>query len=171
MSFYYQWMQGEASSYHRTRINWSLVGLFSCSKFRFPHHLDRGKKGVLHSSSTMTSIESKVRVSMYCMCTGCVLIACAAEKGGDELQKEDYIRLYDTTASFEVVPVSHILGRLPIMPDFADRTIPHRVSKQQKIAFPLGRCDSTNSTHDGSNLFYVNHFAMTWSRSKTSLFR
>jgi hypothetical protein len=111
---------------------------------------------------------------LYCVCAQCVILICLwffPERGGDELQKEGHIRLYETTNSFEVLPVTHILGRLPILPDFGDPSIPHRMNGKAKAWFPLGTCDSSEGAQDGSKLFYVNHFAMTWARSKRSLFR
>jgi hypothetical protein len=87
----------------------------------------------------------------------------------DELQQQGYIRLYEPTDWFEVVPVTHILGKLPIFPDFSTRTIPHSMTGQP--GFPKGKCDSHDGKQLGSKIFYINHFAMTWSRSKLSLFR
>jgi hypothetical protein len=87
----------------------------------------------------------------------------------DELQQQGYICLYEPTDWFEVVPVTHILGKLPIFPDFSTRTIPHSMTGQP--GFPKGKCDSHDGKQLGSKIFYINHFAMTWSRSKLSLFR
>ena len=87
----------------------------------------------------------------------------------DELQQQGYVRLYEPTDWYEVIPVTHILGKLPIFPDFSTRTIPHSMSG--KPGFAKGECDSQDGKQLGSKLFYINHFAMTWSRSKLSLFR
>lgn len=87
----------------------------------------------------------------------------------DELQQQGYVRLYEPTDWYEVIPVTHILGKLPIFPDFTTRTIPHSMSG--KPGFAKGECDSQDGKQLGSKVFYINHFAMTWSRSKLSLFR
>jgi hypothetical protein len=93
----------------------------------------------------------------------------AAEK--DDLASQSYQRLYSTEGCYTVVPASFILGKLPIMPDFGTQSIPHIYSKRQAKDFPHGRADSSSSTRDGSKLYYINHFGLTWSRSKLSLLR
>jgi hypothetical protein len=85
--------------------------------------------------------------------------------GTDELSREGYQRIY-TTESYEVVPKDFILGKLPIMPDFGTPTIPHTLGRLKNDYFMLGKADSAIGKQDGSNIFYINHFAMTWSRSK-----
>ncbi len=83
----------------------------------------------------------------------------------DELSREGYQRIY-TTESYEVVPKDFILGKLPIMPDFGTPTIPHTLARLKNDYFMLGKAYSANGKQDGSSIFYINHFAMTWSRSK-----
>jgi hypothetical protein len=92
-----------------------------------------------------------------------------AEK--DDLASQHYQRLYACEGSYTVVPACYILGKLPIMPDFGTPSIPHHYSKRQAKDFPNGRADSSSLTHDGSKLYYINHFGLTWSRSKLSLLR
>lgn len=91
----------------------------------------------------------------------------------DELHpaSNNHIRLYEPADWYDVVPASHILGRLSIAPDFGSPTIPHTMRNQKRRCFPMGSCDSADGATKGSRLFYINHFAMTWSRSKQSLFR
>lgn len=90
----------------------------------------------------------------------------------DQLQLGHHQRLYEPSEPwYEVLPVHFILGKLPIMPDFGTPTIPHKYQTRQQHGFPRGKADSSSSKHDGSKLYYINHFAMTWSRSKPSLFR
>jgi hypothetical protein len=89
----------------------------------------------------------------------------------DELASQHYRRLYDTEGCHTVVPASFILGKLPLMPDFGTPSIPHRYTKRQQKDFPHGRADSSSTSHDGSKLYYINHFGLTWSRSKLSLQR
>jgi hypothetical protein len=86
----------------------------------------------------------------------------------DELSRHGYQRLY-TTESYEVVPQDFILGKLPLMPDFGTPTIPHKFAGLRNEHFTLGKADSAHDKHDGSSLCYINHFAMTWSRSKVCM--
>jgi hypothetical protein len=65
--------------------------------------------------------------------------------------------------------VEYILGRLPLMKNYSTPTIPSRMATRRAEAFPRGAADGTRGK--GSRLFYVNHYAMTWSRCKESLFR
>ena len=57
------------------------------------------------------------------------------------------------------------------MPDFGTPTIPHQYSHRKAAWFPKGKANTTLSKEDGSKLYYINHFAMTWSRSKLQLYR
>jgi hypothetical protein len=114
------------------------------------------------------------------MCVGTCADTCfkmlthVLETESDELQKEDFLRLYECTKpnfSFEVLPITHILGKLPIMVDVCTPSIPSHYYKQEKEGFPRGHANSAKDKQDGSKLYYVNHFGMTWSRSKLSLHR
>ncbi len=105
-----------------------------------------------------------------CLCTVldyCLTVCMHTDK--DELANSGFLRLYETTNSWEVIPVEHILGRLPIMKNYATPTIPSRFASRKPTAFPLGKADTAREK--GSKLFYVNYYAMTWSRCKESLFR
>ena len=55
-----------------------------------------------------------------------------------------------------IVPVTHILGRLPLTPAGETGTAPHGK------AFPRGKAVSTLSPCSGSLLFYINTWAMQW---------
>lgn len=61
-----------------------------------------------------------------------------------------------------VVPLSHILGRLPLLPAGNYGTIPHNMSGRKDACFPRGRCDRRGAPGTGSFLFYINSWAMTW---------
>ncbi len=87
----------------------------------------------------------------------------------DELEAEGHIRLYEPDDWYDVIPVEYILGRLPLMPDFGTRTIPHKWAKHKNLLFPKGKADSSHDAQDGSKLFYVNHFAMSWARTYKNL--
>ena len=82
------------------------------------------------------------------------------------MAKQNHIRLYEPCPKehFDVIPIDNILGKVSLMPDVSDPTIPSRV--KGKSGFPLGRTGP-----NGSRLWYVNHYAMIWSRSKKSLYR
>ena len=63
-----------------------------------------------------------------------------------------------------VVPLSHILGRLPLLLAGNYGTIPRNMSGRKDACFPRGRCDGRGAPGTGSFLFYirVNSWAMTW---------
>jgi hypothetical protein len=102
----------------------------------------------------------------------CVTHACMLRLAeADELSLHHYQRLYEPGGCYTVVPATFILGKLPLMPDFGTPTIPHSYSKRQLSAFPHGKADSSTMSRDGSRLYYINHFGLTWSRSKLSMQR
>jgi hypothetical protein len=104
---------------------------------------------------------------------------CLAEE--DMLATEGHIRLYEPksktrkdyvfTEIFEVIHVTNILGKLSLMPDFGSKTIPFKHRRLRKAKFQFGSADSSENAGDGSKLWYINLFALVWSRSKLSLFR
>ena len=61
-----------------------------------------------------------------------------------------------------VVPLCHILGKLPLVPAGDTGTIPVGAKDQKGTHFPLGTCDSPGNPGSGSGLFYINSWAMTW---------
>jgi hypothetical protein len=56
-----------------------------------------------------------------------------------------------------VVLVSHILGRLPLIPagDFGTM-IPRNMSSRGDACYPLGSCNKRGAPGSGSKLFYIN---------------
>ena len=104
---------------------------------------------------------------------------CFAE--GDQIALDGHIRLYEPkkptkkqgvfAEMFEVIPVTQILGKLPVMPDFSTKTIPFKYNDKAKVGFQHGMADTSEGAGNGSKLWYINIFALTWSRSKLSLFR
>ena len=58
-----------------------------------------------------------------------------------------------------IVPITHILGRLPLIPAGETGTIPHGTASRK---FPRGKADSALSPGSGSPLFYINTWAMQW---------
>jgi hypothetical protein len=60
--------------------------------------------------------------------------------------------------------LSHILGKLPLVPARDDGTIPLHMHgrKDASACFPLGVCDRQGFQGSGSPLFYINSWAMIW---------
>ena len=61
-----------------------------------------------------------------------------------------------------VVPLSHILGRLPLLPAGDFGTIPRAMSREKESCFPRGRYDQQGRPGSGSPLYYINTWAMIW---------
>jgi hypothetical protein len=57
-----------------------------------------------------------------------------------------------------VVPVSSILGRLPLVPVGDTGTIPFSMTAE----YPGASCDTRPDAGDGSRLWYVNTWALSW---------
>ncbi len=64
-----------------------------------------------------------------------------------------------------VVPLSHILGKLPLIPAGDHVTIPRSMHGRKDMCYPLGVCDHQGPQGEpgsGSPLFYINTWAMVW---------
>ena len=63
-----------------------------------------------------------------------------------------------------IVPLSHILGRLPLLPAGNYGTIPRSMShpSRKDTCFPRGICDRQGQSGSGSPLYYISTWAMTW---------
>ena len=61
-----------------------------------------------------------------------------------------------------VVPISHILGRLPLVPAGDTGTIPHSIRDRKAACYEHGLCDRDGEPGSGSSLFYINLWAMIW---------
>ena len=61
-----------------------------------------------------------------------------------------------------IVLLSHILGRLPLLPAGEHGTIPRSMSRSKDACFPRGRCDKEGQPGSGSPLYYINSWAMIW---------
>ena len=63
-----------------------------------------------------------------------------------------------------VVPLSHILGKLPLVPAGDDGTISYQIGKHgnKDRWYPYGICDTPQNPGTGSRLFYLNTWAMVW---------
>ena len=62
-----------------------------------------------------------------------------------------------------VVPITSILGRLPLVPAGDHGTIPAAMRNRKKELFEYGKCDeSAARPGTGSKLYYINSWAMCW---------
>ena len=61
-----------------------------------------------------------------------------------------------------VVPLSHILGKLPLGPAGDHGTIPRSMHGRKDACYKLGVCDRQGEPGSGSPLFYINTWAMVW---------
>ena len=61
-----------------------------------------------------------------------------------------------------IVPVTSILGRLPLVPVGDAGTIPFSMASHKQQCFPGGTCDRADAPGSGSKLFYINTWAMVW---------
>ena len=59
-----------------------------------------------------------------------------------------------------VIPVEHILGKLPLVPVGDTRTIPHHLHS----LFPSTPGDRRTGAGNGCRMWFVNSWAMEWSR-------
>ena len=61
-----------------------------------------------------------------------------------------------------IVPINFILGRLPLVPAWDHGTIPASMRDHRRDLFKLGKCDENGRPGSGSELFYINSWAMCW---------
>ena len=61
-----------------------------------------------------------------------------------------------------IVPINFILGRLPLVPAWDHGTIPASMRDRRRDLFKLGKCDENGRPGSGSELFYINSWAMCW---------
>ena len=64
-----------------------------------------------------------------------------------------------------VVPISSILGRLPLVPLGDTGTIPRSMNQRRQACFPQGICDKLDEPGSGSACFYINTWAIGWGPS------
>ena len=60
-----------------------------------------------------------------------------------------------------VIPVSSILGRLPVVPVGEKGTIPYDM-RRESSDFPGASCDKSQNSGDGCRWWYVNSWALGW---------
>lgn len=81
------------------------------------------------------------------------------------LGKVDSKMIYERKPSNQVLyvlPITHILGKLPLVPIGDTGTIPHSM-RGESAELPGALCDSEPGKGDGCRWWYVNSWAMTWS--------
>jgi hypothetical protein len=61
-----------------------------------------------------------------------------------------------------IVPITSILGRLPLIPAGDHCTIPAEMRHRKKDFFEYGKCDKSALPGTGSKLYYINSWAMCW---------
>ena len=61
-----------------------------------------------------------------------------------------------------IVPITSILGRLPLIPAGDHGTIPAAMRHRKKELFEYGKCDESARPGSGSKLYYINSWAMCW---------
>ena len=61
-----------------------------------------------------------------------------------------------------IVPISHILSRLPLIPAGDTGTIPADMAGTKQANFPHGVCDNDDAPGSGSQLFHINSWAMVF---------
>jgi hypothetical protein len=61
-----------------------------------------------------------------------------------------------------IVPLSSLLGRLPLVPAGSNGTIPNSMRNSQRASFEHGQCDDDDNPGSGSPLFHINSWAMVF---------
>ena len=61
-----------------------------------------------------------------------------------------------------MVPITRILGRLPLVPVGDHGTIPASMGARNNQLFKHRRCDEVGRPGTGSKLYYINSWAMCW---------
>jgi hypothetical protein len=77
------------------------------------------------------------------------------------------VMMYETNPPvLGVVPTHYILGKLPVVRAGDSGRIPCTMKGRhlKSRCFPDGKCDQNESDTSDSNLYFVNHHALTWSR-------
>ncbi len=61
-----------------------------------------------------------------------------------------------------IMPITSILGRLPLIPARHHGTIPSALRGRKQELFPLGKCNEDGRQGTGSRLYYISSWAMCW---------
>ena len=60
-----------------------------------------------------------------------------------------------------IVPITSILGRLPLVSAWDHGTIPALFRDRKRDLFRLGKCDENGRLGSGSELYYINSWAIS----------
>ena len=90
-----------------------------------------------------------------------ILICLSTSAWVDQCQSAIVYERREQAQVFYVIPVSSILGRLPLVPVGATGTIPFAM-RQESADFPGASCDKSASSGDGCRWWYVNSWALGW---------
>jgi hypothetical protein len=85
------------------------------------------------------------------------------------LHQRGQLMLYETSPPIlYVVPISFILGKLPVVRAGDTGRIPwpgpRPDANLKRVCYPDGKCDEHATDKSGSPLYFVNHHAVAWSR-------
>jgi len=86
----------------------------------------------------------------------------------DFLHSRGCVMMYETEPPvLAVVPVRYILGKLPVVRAGDTGRIPFAMRGKllRDNCYSEGRCDTSETDTSGSTLYFVNRYAMTWSRA------
>ena len=79
----------------------------------------------------------------------------------DECQSTIVYERREQSQVLYVIPVSSILGRLPLVPLGETGTIPFDM-RRESADFPGAACDKSHNSGDGCRWCQVNSWALTW---------
>ena len=79
----------------------------------------------------------------------------------DQCQSAIVYERRETKQVLYVIPVSSILGRLPLVPVGATGTIPFAM-RRESADFPGAFCDKSENSGDGCRWWFVNSWALGW---------
>jgi hypothetical protein len=82
-------------------------------------------------------------------------------KAGESGTKQLY-QLEKPVQVVYIVPITSILGRLPLIPAGDHCTIPVPLRGSKRDLFPLRKCNEDLQPGTGSRLFYISSWAMCW---------
>ena len=105
-------------------------------------------------------LSTKTRIGLYRHVLPCILVYCTCID-----MYRSVCMLYVPAAPEPrvwIVPVTSILGRLPLVPVGDAGTIPFSMASHKQQCFPGGTCDRADAPGSGSKLFYINTWAMVW---------
>ncbi len=80
---------------------------------------------------------------------------------GDTCQSTIVYERRESAQVLYIVPISSILGCLPLVPVRSTGTIPFQM-RRESADFPGAACDKSKDAGDGCRWWYVNSLALSW---------